>query len=222
MKTIFLDFETNGDNSNHRIIQTSYILIKDGSMNVFDEIIHQDTLDPFITNLTKITYSDLDEGISESELASHFNDLLDEDTIIVSHNCQFELSKLFDLLYRYYGYNDAYNILSRCQYLDTLTIMRDRKSYVYNKSTHSLKDCIEHYKLTDVQYHNSLYDVLALYKLFVAIIEEKDDVNHYLNLFGYHPEYPVISKFNFINYKEQYYINRIDVDTVPKELYRRE
>ena len=221
-KIIFLDFETNGDSMSHRIIQASYILLEDGFMTVFDEVVYQDSLNPFITNLTKITYNDLDNGISESKLATHFYELLDNDTIIISHNCQFELNKLFDLLYRHYGYNDTYNILSECQYLDTLTIMRDRKSYVFNKSTHSLKDCIEYYKLDDVQYHNSLYDVLALYKLFVAITEEKDDVNHYLNLFGYNPKYPIITKFNFITYKEQYYINHIDVDTVPKELYRRE
>lgn len=222
---MFLDFETNGDHYHHRIVQCSYIMIGDNGQieEVYDEVVSQDNIEPFNTKLTKITQADLDDGIDEVTLAKHLFNVIAPETVIVSHNCQFELSKLFDLFNRHYGYNTAMNVLSQCNYLDTLTVMKDRKDYHYNVSTHSLQDCIRFYNLEDVQYHNSLYDVLALYKLFIAIVQQKDDLSSYLNLFGYNPKYPIYDKdkFEFVTYKAQYYLKDLDDSLKSLPLYKR-
>lgn len=208
MAIVFIDTETNGARmaslGQHRIIQLSYVLIDGQQTVVYDKFVDQSDVAPEITTLTGITRNDIWEyGISEHQAALDLKQLLQLHPVIVAHNCQFDLSMIFDLLQRQLG-SVAYDLVSNCYWIDTLTIARDRWSYVYGQSGHKLSDCINHYNCNDVNNsHNALDDVQALISVFKAMMLERPDCNQYINVFGYNPKYQVHNKFGFITYKPQ-------------------
>ena len=139
MSFVFLDTETNGARmaslGQHRIIQLSYILIDGQQTIVYDKFVDQSDVAPEITTLTGITRNDIWEyGISEYQVALDLKELLQLHPVVVAHNCQFDLSMIFDLLQRQLGQTVAYDLISNCYWIDTLTIARDRWSYVYGQS----------------------------------------------------------------------------------------
>lgn len=171
----------------------------------YDEFINiGQALSPKIISLTGITNEMLaEEGQSEETVAIDLKKKLTEDTIMIAHNAQFDLSFIYFLLKRHYP-DEAEDIVGNIQWLDTLTVLKDRMDY-----PHKLVDAVEHYGVEKVNFHRAIDDTKALYSVTQELKLERDDLKEYINVFGYNPKYGVGKfRFPFITYKPQYYHNR--------------
>ena len=206
MRAIYFDTETSGlDCSECKVIELAMLVVEDGEIiEEYDEFIDiEEKLDPEITNLTGITDDDLAEkGVYEDVVADDLKEKLTPGTVMIAHNCQFDLSFIYYLLKRHYS-GQAHEILSNLNWIDTVTVLKDRKEY-----PHKLIDAVEHYGIDEVNFHRAIDDTKALYDVTQAMIGERDDLEEYLNVFGYNPKYGVSGpKFDFIEYKRQYFNN---------------
>lgn len=202
MKIIYFDTETTGLNCRDcQIIELAMITVIDGRIEeMYDKFIKVDgPLPPKIIKLTGITDEMLEnEGVSEEQVAYDLKKRLSDDTLMVAHNCQFDLSFLYNLLKRHYP-DEAYDIVSNMNWLDTVTIFKDRAQY-----PHKLVDAVRHYQIEEVNFHRAIDDTIALRNVVKAMIEERDDLEEYINIFGYNPKYGVGREpFPFIEYKRQ-------------------
>lgn len=171
----------------------------------YDEFINiGQALSPKIISLTGITNEMLaEEGQSEETVAIDLKKKLTEDTIMIAHNAQFDLSFIYFLLKRHYP-DEAEDIVGNIRWLDTLTVLKDRMDY-----PHKLVDAVEHYGVEKVNFHRAIDDTKALYSVTQELKLERDDLEEYINVFGYNPKYGVgMFRFPFIKYKPQYYHNR--------------
>lgn len=171
----------------------------------YDEFINiGQALSPKIISLTGITNEMLaEEGRSEETVAIDLKKKLTEDTIMIAHNAQFDLSFIYFLLKRHYP-DEAEDIVGNIRWLDTLTVLKDRMDY-----PHKLVDAVEHYGVEKVNFHRAIDDTKALYSVTQELKLERDDLNEYIDIFGYNPKYGGgMFRFPFITYKPQYYHNR--------------
>ena len=205
IKVIFFDTETSGlDCRDCKIIELAMLTVENGEIvEDYDEFVNIGAIPPRITEITGITNEMLrNEGLSEEVVAGHLKERLTPGTLMVAHNTQFDLSFVFNLLARHFP-DDAYGIVKNVRWLDTLTVLKDRKTY-----PHKLKDGIKHYELKTVRFHRAIDDTRALYDLTLAMKNQRDDLKEYICLFGYNPKYGVSGpKFPFITYKAQPYQN---------------
>ena len=121
--------------------------------------------------------------------------------MLLAYNAHFDLSFLFYLLLR----NGDVSILKGKDKLDLLTVYKDRRPY-----PHKLLNAIEAYGLSGkvVNSHRAIDDVLATAAVMEAMIGEKDDLLHYVNLFGYNPKYGIDGKpIGSVTYKPQAFQN---------------
>ena len=142
-----------------------------------------------IVELTGITDAMLEtEGVAEEVAAKRFSDMLSGDEVIlVAHNAQFDINFVAELFRRNKKtVPDGPANLGKAEYLDTLTIAKDRKLY-----PHRLKDMIEYYNLQAENTHRAIDDAHGVTELLKAFIQERDDVFAYLNLFGVNPKYGI-------------------------------
>lgn len=142
-------------------------------------------LPPKIIELTGITDALLlEEGIGKQEICSILAQLLTPETMLVAYNAQFDLLFLFHLLARH---GDA-RLLRGKPKLDLLTVYRDRRAY-----PHRLANAIETYSLQDrVQNsHRAIDDVRATIEVMRAMEAERDDLERYVDLFGYSVKYGI-------------------------------
>ena len=207
MKTIFFDTETTGLNSySCQIIELSMITVIDGeTIEEYDKFVRYDGLLPErIVSLTGITDKLLrEEGVDEKVIAEDLKERLSEGTLMIAHNCQFDLSFIYNLLKKYYP-NEAYEILESLYWIDSLTVLKDRKNY-----PHKLIDAADYYGIEYVNFHRGIDDTIALINVVREMRKERDDLKEYINIFGYNPKYGVQGeRFRFIEYKKQYYHNR--------------
>lgn len=138
-----------------------------------------------ITRLTGITQEALDgEGISKETACRDFQSLLEERTLLAAYNAHFDLSFLYYFLCR----DGDCTVLKAPDFLDVLSVYKDRRPY-----PHRLKNAIEAYNLQDrvVNSHRAIDDVLATVEVLKEMDREKDDLEKYINLFGYNPRYGV-------------------------------
>lgn len=199
---IYFDVETTGfDSKNDRIIELSFINtdklnIKEKNFSTHD--IYVKTKVPLeITELTGITQEKLDaDGVAEIDLVDYFATFLHENTLLVAHNAQFDISFIRETFKR----NGLEERIDKCDYLDSLTVLKDRKAY-----PHKLKDAIEYYGLNDVRNsHLAADDVLALFYLVLAMADQRDDIEKYINLFGFNGKYGVNGEMlDKVTYLEQ-------------------
>lgn len=214
MKVIYFDTETTGLNSKFdRIIELAMLTVEDGEItDEYDKFVNIDwDLPPKITQITGITDEMLIlEGESEAHIAEDLKNNLTPDTLMIAHNCQFDLSFVYSLLERHYP-NDAYEIVSNIKWMDTVTVLKDRKEF-----PHKLIDAVKYYGIEKVNFHRAIDDTKALYNVTQALKEERDDLKEYINIFGYNPKYGVSGfKFSFIEYKRQYFTKRmVDSDKI--------
>ena len=160
-------------------------------------------LDKKIIEITGITDDVLCEyGVSEKEIADDLKEKLTPETLMIAHNAQFDLSFIYNLLKRNFP-DDAFDIVKNVNWIDTVTILKDRKDY-----PHKLIDAVKHYKIDEVNFHRAIDDTKALYNVTVAMKNERNDLVEYINLFGYNPKYGIGGEvFSFIEYKRQPYHN---------------
>ena len=203
MKVIYFDTETSGlDFLSCRIIELAMLIDDDGNITEYDEFINIDEdLPPKITEITGITDEMLiTQGISEREVACDLKDNLTPGTLMIAHNCQFDLAFVYYLLKRHFP-DEADDIVSGLDWIDTVTVLKDRKEF-----PHKLIDAVKHYGIDEVNFHRAIDDTKALYNVTQAMMDERSDLEEYINIFGYNPKWGVSGpRFDFIEYKRQYF-----------------
>lgn len=203
MKVIYFDTETSGlDFLSCRIIELAMLIDDDGNITEYDEFINIDEdLPPKITEITGITDEMLiTKGISEREVACDLKDNLTPGTLMIAHNCQFDLAFVYYLLKRHFP-DEADDIVSGLDWIDTVTVLKDRKEF-----PHKLIDAVKHYGIEEVNFHRAIDDTKALYNVTQAMMDERSDLEEYINIFGYNPKWGVSGpRFDFIEYKRQYF-----------------
>ena len=204
IRIIFFDTETSGlDCRDCQIIELAMLTVEEGVVtDDYNEFVNIGRpVSPKITKITSITNEMLrDKGLDEEKIAKDVADRLTPGTLMIAHNCQFDLSFIFTLLARHYP-ADAFDIVSGVDWLDTLTVLKDRKEY-----PHKLCDAVEHYEIEKVQFHRAIDDTKALRNVAIALRSERDDLAEYINIFGFNPKYGVGGvRFPFIEYKRQYF-----------------
>lgn len=206
IKKIFFDTETTGlDCRNCKIIELAMLTVEDGKViECYDEFVDVgEALSPKVIELTGITNDMLrNEGIEERKVASDLKERLTKGTLMIAHNCQFDLLFVYFLLKRYFP-SEADEIVSNVRWIDTVSVLKDRKDY-----PHKLIDAVRHYNIEEVNFHRAIDDTKALYEVTLAMKSERDDLKEYINVFGYNPKYGSGPwRFPFIEYKPQPYHN---------------
>lgn len=206
-KLFLFDTETTGlSYARDEIIEFAAVTLerKNGQVVVteeYDELITLspgNTVPPEIVKLTGITNEDIAQrGISKTQVCKDIARMLEGNTLLLAYNAHFDLSFLFYLLLRQ---GDPV-ILKGKDKLDLLTTYKDRHSY-----PHKLCNAIEVYNLSGkvVNSHRAVDDVLATVAVMQAMEDEKDDLDRYINLFGYNPKYGISGKpIGSVTYKPQ-------------------
>ena len=199
---LVFDTETSGLSwQRDEIIEFSAIRLTASGTEEVDEFIRcTRSLPPRIVELTGITDELLrEEGIGKQAFAELLAALLTPGTMLAAYNAQFDLLFLYSFLQKY---GDA-RLLQDKPKLDLLTVYRDRHSY-----PHRLCSAIEVYGLSGkvVNSHRAVDDVLATVAVMEEMEKEKNDLERYVNLFGYNPKYGIEGKpISSITYKPQPY-----------------
>lgn len=206
---VFFDTETTGfDAKEEQIIELAAIRVGAAGEYRMDRFIKlQKTLvlPQKIVELTHITDEMLlSQGISEEEAIAEFVGMLmgGGKTLLIAHNAQFDLNFVGWTLARYKDEHPEWlKYFNLADYLDSLTVYKDRRSF-----PHKLANAIEAYKLGDkVQNtHRAIDDCLALFEVTKAMQEERDDLETYINIFGFNPKYGVSgSGLKKVTYRSQ-------------------
>ena len=155
---------------------------------------------PKITELTGISTADLRErGLPKTRICRDIAELISGNSLLLAYNAHFDLSFMFYLLLR----NGDPTILKGKDKLDLLTVYRDRRGY-----PHKLTNAIDAYGLAGqvVNSHRAVDDVLATVAVMGAMEAERDDLERYVNLFGYIPKFGIDGKpIGSVTYKPQPY-----------------
>ena len=153
-----------------------------------------------IEQLTHITTEDIRErGLPKTRVCRDIAELIRGNTLLLAYNAHFDLSFLFYMLLR----DGDPAILKGKDKLDLLTVYKDRKPF-----PHKLCSAIEAYGLSGqvVNSHRAIDDVKATLAVMLEMEKEKDDLDRYINLFGYNPKYGVEGKaIGSVTYKAQPY-----------------
>lgn len=206
-RIVVFDTETTGiDFVRDEIIELGAVSLEAGeerkSMDCLIRLSPGRTLPPFITDLTGITPEQLEaEGVEKQTAAEQFCGLLEGcgAPLLVAYNAQFDLNFLYHFL-RPFGRAD---VLRAPRFLDVLTVYRDRRDY-----PHKLNDTITAYGLEDqaVNSHRAVDDARAAAVLLEAMAAERDDLDRYVDLFGYSPKYGVSGRrIASVEYRPQPY-----------------
>ena len=210
-KFVIFDTETTGLNfARDEIIEFSAVVLeRQGDQVVvtreYDNLITLspgNTVPELITNLTGISTQDiLQRGIPKEQVCADIAQMFSGNPLLLAYNAHFDLSFLFYLLLR----NGDPTILKGKDKLDLLTVYKDRRPF-----PHKLCNAIEAYSLQGqvVNSHRAIDDVLATVAVMEAMAGEKDDLEHYVNLFGYNPKYGIDGKpIGSVTYKPQRFHN---------------
>ena len=202
IREIYFDTETSGlDCCECKIIELAMLVVEDGEIvEEYDKFINiEEKLSPKITEITGISDEMLQsEGVSEKEVANDLKERLISGTLMYAHNAQFDLSFIYHLLERHFPHN-VDDIVEKLNWLDTLTVLKDRKEY-----PHKLIDAVEYYSVEKVNFHRAIDDTKALYEVTCKLKEERNDLEEYVDVFGYNPKYGISGHdFDFIVYKPQ-------------------
>ena len=208
-KFVIFDTETTGLNfARDEIIEFSAVVLeRQGSEVVvtreYDNLITLspgNTVPENITRLTGISTLDiLQRGIPKAQVCADIADMFAGSTLLLAYNAHFDLSFLFYLLLR----NGDPTVLKGKDKLDLLTVYKDRRPF-----PHKLCNAIDAYGLSGkvINSHRAIDDVLATVAVMEAMANEKDDLQQYINLFGYNPKYGISGKpIGSITYKPQRY-----------------
>ena len=208
-RLMLLDTETTGlIYSRDEIIEFAAVVVEpseNGPMvtREYDELVTLSPggfVPPKIQQLTGISTQDLREkGLPKTRVCRDIAEMVQGNTLLLAYNAHFDLSFLFYMLLR----DGDPAILKGKDKLDLLTVYRDRHSY-----PHRLCSAIEQYGLSGkvVNSHRAVDDVLATVAVMEEMEKEKDDLERYVNLFGYNPKYGIEGKaISSVTYKPQPY-----------------
>lgn len=208
-RLVLFDTETTGLNfARDEIIEFAAVVVEEqnGLAVVTEEYDQLISLTPGnsvpeqITALTGISTQDIQEkGISKTRVCQDIARMFHGNTLLLAYNAHFDLSFLYYLLLR----SGDPLILKGKDKLDLLTVYKDRRSY-----PHKLCNAIEAYGLQDqvVNSHRAVDDVLATVAVMAAMESERNDLQNYVNLFGYNPKYGISGKpIGSVTYKPQPY-----------------
>ncbi|MCL2546752.1 MAG: 3'-5' exonuclease [Oscillospiraceae bacterium] len=208
---IVFDVETTGLNPRQaEIIEIAALRVvsKQGSPEIEDEFNLLVTLPPdktlpaVITNLTGITEAMLiSEGVSRDEAYEALAEMLGHpDSLLVAYNAQFDLCFLYYFLQKFQ--DEA--LLKNFKMLDAMTVYKDRKPF-----PHKLVNAIAAYAVTTPNTHRASDDARATFELLCKMSTEADDLDRYINLFGYNAKYGVPKpQISSVNYLPQRYTGR--------------
>ena len=212
-RLVLFDTETTGlQFSRDEIIEFAAVVVEqvNGEAQIIQEYDELITLSPGgfvppkITELTGISNQDLRErGLPKTRVCRDIGEMIQGNTLLLAYNAHFDLSFLFYMLLR----DGDPAILKGKDKLDLLTVYRDRRPY-----PHKLCSAIEAYGLSGqvVNSHRAVDDVIATVAVMEEMEKEKDDLDKYINLFGYLPQFGVDGKpIGSVNYKPQPYNNRL-------------
>ena len=210
-KFVIFDTETTGLNfARDEIIEFSAVVLERRGNDVvvtreYDNLVTLspgNTVPPKITELTGISTLDiLQRGVAKEQVCADIAEMFAGNPLLLAYNAHFDLSFLFYLLLR----NGDPTILKGKDKLDLLTVYKDRRPF-----PHKLCNAIDAYRLGDkvVNSHRAIDDVLATVAVMEAMATEKDDLGHYVNLFGYNPKYGIDGKpIGSVTYKPQRFHN---------------
>ena len=208
-KLVLFDTETTGlAYSRDEIIEFAAVVVEleDGTPRItreYDELVALapgSFVPPKIEELTGISTQDLRErGLPKARVCRDIAELFAGNTLLLAYNAHFDLSFLFYMLLR----DGDPTILKGKDKLDLLTVYRDRRSY-----PHKLCSAIEAYGLEGkvVNSHRAVDDVIATFAVMEEMEKEKDDLERYVNLFGYNLKYGIEGKpISSVTYKPQPY-----------------
>ena len=208
-KLVLFDTETTGlQFARDEIIEFAAVVVEqvNGTPTVtreYDELVALSPggfVPPKITELTGISTQDLRErGLPKTRVCRDISEIIAGNTLLLAYNAHFDLSFLFYLLLRH---GDP-AILKGKDKLDLLTVYRDRRPY-----PHKLSSAINAYGLTGKvkNSHRAVDDVLATVAVMGEMEKERGDLEKYINLFGYLPQFGVDGKpIGSVTYKPQPY-----------------
>ncbi len=210
-KFVIFDTETTGlDFQRDEIIEFSAVVLenRDGQTIVtreYDNLVTLspgNTVPPKITELTGISTQDiLERGVAKTQVCRDIAEMFAGNTLLLAYNAHFDLSFLFYLLLR----DGDPTILKGKDKLDLLTVYKDRREF-----PHRLHNAIDAYGLNGkvVNSHRAIDDVLATVAVMEAMAAERDDLDRYINLFGYNPKYGIDGKpIGSVTYRPQRFHN---------------
>ena len=208
-RLVLFDTETTGlQYSRDEIIEFAAIVVERqlGQPVIIQEYDELVTLSPGgfvpanIEKLTGISTQDIRErGLPKTRVCRDIAEMIRGNTLLLAYNAHFDLSFLFYMLLR----DGDPAILKGKDKLDLLTVYRDRREY-----PHKLCNAIDAYGLTGKvrNSHRAVDDVVATLAVMEAMEAEKDDLEHYVNLFGYIPRFGIDGKpIGSVTYKPQPY-----------------
>ena len=208
-RLVLIDTETTGlAFSRDEIIEFSAVVVEpEGVVQQHDELV---TLSPGgfvpkkIQELTGITDMDIPErGLPKARICRDIAEMLQGNVLILAYNAHFDLSFLYYMLLR----DGDPTILKGKDKLDLLTVYRDRHSF-----PHRLSSAIDAYGLGGkvVNSHRAIDDVIATVAVMEEMEKERDDLDCYVNLFGYLPQFGIDGKpIGSVTYKPQPYDSKI-------------
>ncbi|MBP3478157.1 MAG: 3'-5' exonuclease [Oscillospiraceae bacterium] len=208
-KLVLFDTETTGlQFSRDEIIEFAAVVVESvgGAAQVtqqYDELVSLSPggfIPPKIQQLTGISNEDVREkGVAKTRVCRDISEMFAGNSLLIAYNAHFDLSFLYYMLLR----DGDPMILKGKDKLDLLTVYKDRRSF-----PHKLCNAIEAYGLAGkvVNSHRAVDDVLATVAVMAEMEKEKNDLESYVNLFGYHPTYGVEGKpIGSVTYKPQPY-----------------
>ena len=206
-RLVVFDTETTGLNyARDEVIEFAACVVEqvDGKPKItteYDELVALSPggfVPPQIESLTGITNQDLRErGLPKTRVSRDIGELFRGNCLLMAYNAHFDLSFLFYMLLR----DGDPAILRGKDKLDLLTVYRDRRPY-----PHKLCSAIEAYGLSGqvVNSHRAVDDVIATVAVLEKMDEEREDLERYVNLFGYIAKFGVSGKpIGSITYRPQ-------------------
>jgi len=205
---IFLDVETSGlDPKNEEIIELGILRVfRDGSDEPCEEKVsllirlsEGRQLSEPITKITGITQAMLDsDGVEKAAVCDILTAMFGTGKLLlVAYNAQFDLCFLYYFL-RAFGKEV---VMQNVKMLDALTVYKDRRDY-----PHRLENAVASYALETKNTHRAVDDAIATYSLLCVMEDEQDDLDRYINLFGFNPKFGVSGpKISSVKYVPQPY-----------------
>lgn len=206
-RLVLFDTETTGLRfSRDEIIEFAAIVVEPAGdsfrvVTEYDELISLSPggfVPPKIQELTGISTQDIRErGLPKTRVARDIAEMIRGNTLLLAYNAHFDLSFLFYFLLR----DGDCTILKGKDKLDLLTVYKDRHPY-----PHKLCNAIDAYGLTGKvrNSHRAVDDVLATLAVMEEMEKERNDLECYVNIFGYNPKYGVEGKpIGSVTYKPQ-------------------